>query len=38
LIIEAGGKKQIFTIDEFAAIKDPQGEIDLLINQIGDNE
>jgi hypothetical protein len=38
LIIEAGGKKQIFTIDELAAIKDPQGEIDLLINQIGDNE
>ena len=38
LTIEAGGKKQIFTIDEFAAIKDPQGEIDLLINQIGDNE
>ena len=38
LIIEAGGKKQVFTIDELAAIKDPQGEIDLLINQIGDNE
>jgi hypothetical protein len=38
LIIEAGGKEQVFTIDEFAAIKDPQGEIDLLINQIGDNE
>jgi hypothetical protein len=38
LIIEAGGKKRVFTIDEFAALKDPQGEIDLLINQIGDNE
>jgi hypothetical protein len=37
LIIEAGGKKQVFTID-VAAIKDPQGEIDLLINQISDNE
>ena len=38
LIIEAGGKKQVFTIDKFAAINDPQGEIDLLINQIGGNE
>jgi len=38
LIIVAGGKEQVFTIDEFAAIKDPQGEIDLLINQIGDNQ
>jgi hypothetical protein len=38
LIIEAGGKEQVFTIDESAAIKDPRGEIDLLINQIGDNE
>ena len=38
LIIEAGGKKRVFTIDESAARKDPQGEIELLINQIGDNE
>jgi hypothetical protein len=38
LIIEAGGRKQIFTIDESTARKDAQGEIDLLINQIGDNE
>ena len=38
LIIEADGKKQVFTVDEFAAINDPEGEIDLLINQIGGNE
>jgi len=38
LIIEAGGKNRVFTVDELAAINDPQGEIDLLINQIGSNE
>jgi hypothetical protein len=38
LIIEAGGKERVFTIDESTAIKNAEGEIDLLINQIGDNE
>jgi hypothetical protein len=38
LIIAAGGKERVFTIDESTAIKDAEGEIDLLINQIGDNE
>ena len=38
LIIEAGGKRRVFTVDEFKAINEPQEEIDLLINQIGDNE
>ena len=38
LIVESGGKKKIFTIGDFESTKDPAGEIELIINQIGDNE
>lgn len=38
LVVESGGKERVFTIDESNSIKDPQAEIDLLINQFGDNE
>ena len=38
LIVESGGKERVFTIDESNSIKDPEAEIDLLINQFGDNE
>jgi hypothetical protein len=36
--VESGGKKRIFTIGDFESIKDREGEIELIINQIGDNE
>ena len=38
LVVESGGKERVFTIDETNSIKDPQAEIDLLIDQFGDNE
>jgi hypothetical protein len=38
VIVESGGKKRIFTIGDFESIKDREGEIELIINQIGDNE
>jgi hypothetical protein len=38
LIVESGGKTRVFTISDSESINDPEGEIELLINQIGDNE
>jgi hypothetical protein len=38
LTVKSGGKERIFTISDAQSVKDPEGEIDLLINQIGDNE
>jgi hypothetical protein len=38
LTVRSGGKERIFTISDAQSVKDPEGEIDLLINQIGDNE
>ena len=38
LVVESGGKKQIFTISDSESVNDPEGEIELLINQISDNE
>jgi len=38
LIVKSGGKERIFTISDAQSVTDPEGEIDLLINQIGDNE
>jgi hypothetical protein len=38
LTVKSGGKERIFTISDAQSVKDPDGEIDLLINQIGDNE
>ena len=38
LIVESGGKKRIFTVGDFESMKDREGEIELIINQIGDNE
>ena len=38
LIVESGGKKRVFTFADLESIKDPEGEIELIINQIGDNE
>ena len=38
LTVESGGQKQIFTISDSQSIDDPEGEIELLINQISDNE
>ena len=38
LTVGSGGKERIFTISDAQSLKDPEGEIDLLINQIGDNE
>ena len=38
LIIESGGKKRVFTIGDLEAIKDQEGEIELIMNQISDNE
>jgi len=36
--VESGGKERIFTIGDFESMKDPEGEIELIINQIVDNE
>ena len=38
LIVESGGKKRVFTVGDLEATKDREGEIELIINQIGDNE
>jgi hypothetical protein len=38
LIVESGGKTRVFTIGDFESIKDPEGEIEFIINQISDNE
>jgi hypothetical protein len=38
LTVRSGGKERIFTISDAQSVKDPEGEIDLLINQIGDSE
>ena len=38
LIVKSGGKERIFTIGDFESMKDPEGEIELIINQIIDNE
>ena len=38
LIVESGGKKTVFTIGDFESIKDREGEIEFIINQISDNE
>ena len=38
LTVKSGGKERIFTISDAQSVNDPNGEIDLLINQIGDNE
>ncbi|HEU4772006.1 MAG TPA: hypothetical protein VFS68_07590 [Candidatus Udaeobacter sp.] len=38
LTVKSGGKERIFTISDAQSVRDPDGEIDLLINQIGDNE
>lgn len=38
ITVKSGGKERIFTISDAQVTKDPEGEIDLLINQIGDNE
>jgi len=38
LTVRSGGKERIFTISDAQSVNDPDGEIDLLINQIGDNE
>jgi len=38
LTVKSGGKERIFTISDAQSVNDPEGEIDLLINQIGDNE
>ena len=36
--VKSGGKERIFTISDSQSVNDPEAEIDLLINQIGDNE
>jgi hypothetical protein len=38
LIVESGGKKQVFTVSDSEAIDNPEAEIEALINEIGDNE
>ena len=38
LTVESGGKKQIFTVSDSEAIKNPDAEIEALLNKIGDNE
>lgn len=38
LVVESGGKKQVFTVSDSAAVNDPEAEIELLMNQINDNE
>jgi hypothetical protein len=38
LTVESGGKKRVFTIGDFESMKDREGEIELIINQIMDNE
>jgi hypothetical protein len=38
LTVKSGGKERIFTISDTQSVNDPEAEIELLINQIGDNE
>jgi hypothetical protein len=38
LTIKAGGKERVFTITDSQSISDSEGEIELIINQISDNE
>jgi hypothetical protein len=38
LTVKSGGRERIFTVSDAQSVKDPEAEIDLLINQIGDNE
>jgi hypothetical protein len=38
LTVESGGKKQVFTVSDSEAIKNPDAEIEALMNQISDNE
>jgi hypothetical protein len=38
LTVKSGGKERIFTISDAQSAKNPEAEIELLINQIGDNE
>lgn len=38
LTVKSGGKERIFTISDAQSVKDPEAEIELLINRIGDNE
>ena len=38
LIVMSGGVERIFTIEDVALNNDSQGEIDQIINVLGDNE
>ena len=38
LTVKSGGKERIFTVSDAQSVEDPDAEIELLINQIGDNE
>ena len=38
LTVKSSGKERIFTISDAQSVEDPEAEIELLINQIGDNE
>jgi hypothetical protein len=38
LTIKVGGKERVFTITASQSINDSEGEIELIINQIRDNE
>ena len=38
LIVESGGKKQVFTVSDSEAINNPEAEIEALMNEIGDIE
>ena len=38
LIVESGGKKRVFTLEHSDMTKDAQGQIELIVNQIIDNE
>jgi len=38
LIVESGGKKRVFTVDDAGSINDKDAEIELIINQVRDNE
>ena len=37
LIIQSGGKKRRFTLDNFRMIADTEGEIEIIINSLIDN-
>ena len=38
LVVESGGKKRIFTVGDYESTQDRDGEIELIIDQIIDNE